>query len=100
MAFNSLDLRQVKGGRIIKQADSSTPFSFVLIDRNGKEINLDGKEALISLRNPQHKTYWEVKKKVEGSIVNFSMPGNLKDDLYILEISCDGYVFPLSLIHI
>lgn len=94
MAFNSLDLRQVKGGRIIKQADSSTPFSFVLIDRNGKEINLDGKEALISLRNPQHKTYWDIKKKVEGSLVNFSMPGNLKDDLYILEISCEGYVFP------
>lgn len=94
MAFNSLDLRQVKGGRIIKQADSSTPFSFVLIDRNGKEINLDGKEALISLRNPQHKTYWDIKKKVKGSLVNFSMPGNLKDDLYILEISCEGYVFP------
>ncbi|MBZ2386693.1 collagen-like protein [Anaerococcus murdochii] len=94
MGFSSLNLIQVKGGRIIKQSDKSTPFSFILTDSTGNEIHLDGKEALISLRNPTSKVYWETKAKVKDSTVDFKMPGNLIDDKYILEISCDGYVFP------
>ncbi len=94
MAFNSLNLKQIKGGRTIKQADRSTPFSFVLVDVEGKEIPLDGKQALISLRSPKNNTYWEITKGVKDSTVEFKMPGNLKEDLYILEISCEGYVFP------
>ena len=94
MTFSSLNLRQIKGGRTIKQADRSTPFSFVLVDIDGQKIFLDGKEALISLRSPISKTYWETSTKVVDSTVEFKMPGNLIDDKYILEISCDGYVFP------
>ena len=94
MGFSSLNLIQVKGGRIIKQSDKSTPFSFILADSNGNEIHLDGKEALVSLRNPTSKTYWESKVRVKDATVDFKMPGNLIDEKYILEISCDGYVFP------
>lgn len=94
MTFNSLNLKQIKGGRTIKQADRSTPFSFVLVDVEGHEIPLDGKQALISLRSPKNNTFWETRKGVKESTIEFEMPGNLKDDLYILEISCDGYVFP------
>ncbi|MCW6701514.1 collagen-like protein [Anaerococcus sp. NML200537] len=94
MTFNSLNLKQIKGGRTIKQADRSTPFSFVLVDVEGQEIPLDGKQALISLRSPKNNTFWETTRGVKESTIEFEMPGNLKDDLYILEISCDGYVFP------
>lgn len=94
MTFSSLNLIQVKGGRVIKQSDKSTPFSFILADSTGNEIHLDGKEALISLRNPASKIYWETKVRVKDATVDFKMPGNLIDDKYILEISCDGYVFP------
>lgn len=94
MTFNSLNLKQIKGGRTIKQADRSTPFSFVLVDVEGQEIPLDGKQALISLRSPKNNTFWETTKGVKESTVEFEMPGNLKEDVYILEISCEGYVFP------
>ena len=94
MGFSSLNLIQVKGGRIIKQSDRSTPFSFILTDSTGNEIPLNGKKALVSLRNPKTKTYWETNVTVRDSTVDFKMPGNLIDDKYILEISCDGYVFP------
>ena len=92
--LNTLNLIQVKGGRIIKQSDTSTPFSFVLIDSVGNEMPLNGKRALVSLRNPVAGTYWETTVTVRDSTVEFKMPGNLLDDNYILEISCDGYVFP------
>ena len=94
MVFSSLNLLQVEGGRIIKQSDRSTPFSFILTDATGKEIPLNGKKALVSLRNPKKRTYWETTVTVRDSTVDFKMPGNLIEDKYILEISCDGYVFP------
>lgn len=94
MGFSSLNLIQVKGGRIIKQSDKSTPFSFILTDSTGNEIPLNGKQALVSLRNPKTRAYWETNVTVKDSTVDFKMPGNLIDDKYILEISCDGYVFP------
>lgn len=94
MGFSSLNLIQVKGGRIIKQSDKSTPFSFILTDSTGNEIPLNGKQALVSLRNPKTRAYWETNVTVRDSTVDFKMPGNLIDDKYILEISCDGYVFP------
>ncbi len=94
MVLSSLNLLQVEGGRIIKQSDRSTPFSFILTDATGKEIPLNGKKALVSLRNPKKRTYWETNVTVRDSTVDFKMPGNLIEDKYILEISCDGYVFP------
>jgi hypothetical protein len=94
MVFSSLNLLQVEGGRIIKQSDRSTPFSFILTDATGDEIPLNGKKALVSLRNPKKRTYWETNVTVRDSTVDFKMPGNLIEDKYILEISCDGYVFP------
>lgn len=94
MVLSSLNLLQVEGGRIIKQSDRSTPFSFILTDATGNEIPLNGKKALVSLRNPKKRTYWETNVTVRDSTVDFKMPGNLIEDKYILEISCDGYVFP------
>ena len=94
MSLNTTNLKQKRGGRTIKQADRSSTFLFVLQDGQGREINLDGKKAQVSLHNPNNGRYWEVETTVKGSEVEFNLPGNLADDDYILEIASDGYVFP------
>lgn len=94
MSLNTTNLKQKRGGRTIKQADRSSTFLFVLQDGQGREINLDGKKAQVSLHNPNNGRYWEDDTTVRGSEVEFNLPGNLADDAYILEIASDGYVFP------
>lgn len=94
MSLNTLNLKQKQGGRVIKQADRSSTFKFALQDSNGALINLDGQSASISLHNPNSRRYWETTAKVKGFEVEFKLPGNLTEDDYILEISCNGYVFP------
>ena len=94
MSLNTTNLKQKRGGRTIKQADRSSTFLFVLQDGQGREINLDGKKAQVSLHNPNNGRYWENDTTVKGSEVEFNLPGNLANDDYILEIASDGYVFP------
>ena len=95
MSLNTTNLKQKRGGRTIKQADRSSTFLFVLQDGQGREINLDGKEAIVTLHNPNNGRYWKSNPiTVKGSEVKFNLPGNLADDDYILEISSGGYVFP------
>ena len=94
MSLNTLNLKQKLGGRVIKQADRSSTFKFALQDSNGTLINLNGQTANISLYNPNSKRYWETTAKVTDTDVQFKLPGNLKEDDYILEIACNGYVFP------
>ena len=94
MSLNTLNLKQKQGGRVIKQADRSSTFKFALQDSNGALINLNGQTANISLHNPNSKRFWETTAKVKGFEVEFKLPGNLTEDDYILEISCNGYVFP------
>lgn len=94
MSLNTLNIKQKQGGRVIKQADRSSTFKFALQDSNGTLINLNGQTANISLYNPNSKRYWETTAKVTDTDVQFKLPGNLKEDDYILEIACNGYVFP------
>lgn len=94
MSLNTLNLKQKLGGRVIKQADKSSTFKFALQDSNGALINLNGQSASISLHNPNSRRYWETTASVKNSEVEFKLPGNLASDDYILEISCNGYVFP------
>lgn len=94
MSLNTLNLKQKLGGRVIKQADRSSTFKFALQDSNGALINLNGQTASISLHNPNSRRYWETTASVRNSEVEFKLPGNLTEDDYILEISCNGYVFP------
>ncbi len=94
MSLNTLNLKQKQGGRVIKQADRSSTFKFALQDSNGALINLNGQTANISLHNPNNGRYWETTASVKSSEVEFKLPGNLASDDYILEIACNGYVFP------
>lgn len=94
MSLNTLNLKQKQGGRVIKQADRSSTFKFALQDANGALMKLDGQSANISLHNPNNGRYWETSSTVRDGQVEFSLPGNLASDDYILEIACNGYVFP------
>lgn len=94
MSLNTLNLKQKQGGRVIKQADSSSILKFALQDANGALINLNGQEADISLFNPNIKKYWSTKANVKDAEVEFKLPGNVEENDYILEITVGGYVFP------
>lgn len=86
-------LHQIEGGRIIKQQDSSSKLGFILQDARGRGVDLEGKQAKIYLYTKD--TEWSQESTVfDKSKVSFTLPGNLKQDTYKLEIECDGYVFP------
>ena len=91
--MDTTKLRQIAGGTVIKQADRSSTMSFILQDAIGREVDLDGQTAQVALYTLKGK-YWETTSQVRGSIVSFSLPGNLSEDDYILDISVAGYVFP------
>lgn len=86
-------LHQIEGGRIIKQQDSSSKLGFILQDAQGRGVDLEGKQAKIYLYTKD--TEWSQESTVfDKSKVSFTLPGNLKQDTYKLEIECDGCVFP------
>lgn len=91
--MDTTNLRQIQGGTVIKQADRSSTMSFILQDAIGREVDLDGQTAQIALYTLGGK-YWETSTHVKGATVSFSLPGNLSEDDYILDISVAGYVFP------
>lgn len=91
--MDTTNLRQIQGGTVIKQADRSSTMSFILQDAIGREVDLDGQTAQVALYTLKGK-YWETSTQVKGAIVSFSLPGNLSEDDYILDISVAGYVFP------
>lgn len=91
---NTTRLQQVQGGRQVKQSDSSSAFAFILKDANGRDINLDGQNAEIVLYTLDNTLYWQTQATVKDATVKFTLPGNLIDRDYILEITVGGYVFP------
>lgn len=91
--MDTTNLRQIAGGTVIKQADRSSTMSFILQDAIGREVDLDGQTAQVALYTLKGK-YWETTSRVKGAMVSFSLPGNLSEDDYILDISVAGYVFP------
>lgn len=91
--LQTTDVKQLLGGKIVKQTDKSSPFSFLLLDSQKRKVPLNGETAEIVLYTSKGK-YWETSSKVSDGVVNFQMPGNLSVDNYKLEISVAGYVFP------
>ena len=91
--MDTTNVRQIAGGTIIKQADRSSTMSFILQDAIGREVDLGGQTAQVALYTLKGK-YWETSTQVKGAMVSFSLPGNLSEDDYILDISVAGYVFP------
>lgn len=92
MRLNSTNLKQVGGGRVVKQGDSASLFGFALYDENWVPIVLDGQEATIHFVSKKGKTTFNA--TVQGSKVSFKIPKVLPVESYLVEVECAGYVFP------
>ncbi len=92
MRLNSTNLKQVGGGRVVKQGDSASLFGFAMYDENWVPIDLDGQEATIHFVSKKGKASFNA--IVQGSKVSFKIPKVLPVESYLVEVECDGYVFP------
>lgn len=92
--MNSLNLRQIDGGNVIKQADFGSNFSYELLDeRRNKIPELDGQTATIRLIKGGSIAY-QTTKTVADSSVSFKLDKVLEKGVYTLEILVGDYVFP------
>ena len=92
--MNSLNLRQIDGGNVIKQADFGSNFSYELLDeRRNKIPELDGQIATIRLIKGGSIAY-QTTKTVADSSVSFKLDKVLEKGVYTLEILVGDYVFP------
>lgn len=92
--MNSLNLRQIDGGNVIKQADFGSNLSFELLDERRRKIpELDGQTATVRLIKGDNIVYQTEQQVVDGS-VSFKFDRVLEKGIYVLEIVADNYVFP------
>ena len=92
--MNSLNLRQIDGGNVIKQADFGSNLSFELLDERRKKIpELDGQTATIRLIKGDNIAYQTESRVVDGT-VSFKFDRVLEKGIYVLEIVAGNYVFP------
>ena len=92
--MNSLNLRQIDGGNVIKQADFGSNLSFELLDeRRNKIPELDGQTATIRLIKGDNIAYQTESLIVDGA-VSFKFDRVLEKGIYVLEIVAGNYVFP------
>ena len=90
---NSTNLKQTKGGEVIKQGDSSSIFEYELLDYDGNKFSsLDGKNAKIKIANAKGKK--TIETVVENSKIQFKLEKILPAGIYQVEVECDGFIFP------
>lgn len=90
---NSTNLKQTKGGEVIKQGDSSSIFEYELLDYDGNKFSsLDGKNAKIKIANAKGKK--TIEAVVESSKIQFKLEKILPAGIYQVEVECDGFIFP------
>lgn len=92
--MNSLNLKQIDGGNIIKQADSGSLFKFELLDENHKKFEEQlGDTATVILKKDTVAVFKKI-VAVTDNCVAFNLDKILEVGDYILEIIVGEYVFP------
>lgn len=92
--MNSLNLKQIDGGNIIKQADSGSLFKFELLDENHKKFEEQlGDTATVILKKDTAAVFKKI-VAVTDNCVAFNLDKILEVGDYILEIIVGSYVFP------
>lgn len=90
---NSTNLKQTKGGEVIKQGDFSSIFEYELLDYDGNKVSsLEGKDANIKIANAKGKK--TIVAVVENSKIQFKLEKILPPGIYQVEVECDGFIFP------
>lgn len=93
MRINSTNLKQFEGGAVVKQGDSASLFGYELLDEQMRPISdLNGKNATIRIFNQKGKATFE--STVDNSKVTFKISKPLPIGSYLVEVVCDGYIFP------
>lgn len=93
MRLNSTNLRQVEGGKVVKQGDSASLFGYKLLDENHKPVDdLNGVKAKITLYNASGKI--SISATVVNSSITFKLAKPLPVGLYTVEVVAGGYIFP------
>ena len=94
ISMNSLNLRQIDGGNIIKQADSGSLFKFELLDENHKKFEEQlGDTATVILKKDTVAVFKKIVAVVDNCVA-FNLDKILEVGDYILEIIVGEYVFP------
>ena len=92
--MNSLNLKQIDGGNIIKQADSGSLFKFELLDENHKKFEEQlGDTATVILKKDTVAVFKKIVTVVDNCVA-FNLDKILEVGDYILEIIVGSYVFP------
>ena len=93
MRLNSTNLKQIGGGKIVKQGDSASLFEYKLLDEDYKPVDeLNGTDAKVTLYNASGKV--SIDTTVTNSGVTFKLTKPLPIGLYTVEVVAGGYVFP------
>lgn len=93
MRLNSTNLKQIGGGRIVKQGDSASLFEYKLLDEDHKPVEeLNGTQAKITLYNASGKI--SIDTSVTNSSITFKLAKPLPVGLYTVEVVAGGYIFP------
>ena len=93
MRLNSTNLKQVGGGKIVKQGDSASLFEYKLLDEDHRPVDeLNGTDAKVTLYNASGKI--SIDTSVTNSGIAFKLAKPLPIGLYTVEVVAGGYVFP------
>lgn len=85
-------LRLIDGGDVIKSGDTSSEFTFEILDDDGNVFPLTG-EGIVTLSQLGEIKFSKNVKVVDG-VVTFSLGKSLEYGKYLLEIKVDGHIFP------
>lgn len=92
--MNSLNVRQVEGGTVLKEGDSDSRFSFELLDEHFEAMPLNGKQARIKLINHKGLTQFDKTVTIIDNRVTWQFDTPLPSGTYLIEFIVDGYIFP------
>lgn len=85
-------LRLIDGGDVIKSGDTSSEFTFEILDDDGNVFPLTG-EGIVTLSQLGEIKFSKNVKVIDG-IVTFALGKSLEYGKYLLEIKVDGHIFP------
>ncbi len=85
-------LRLIDGGDVIKSGDTSSEFTFEILDDDENVFPLTG-EGIVTLSQLGEIKFSKNVKVVDG-VVTFALGKSLEYGKYLLEIKVDGRIFP------
>lgn len=85
-------LRLIDGGDVIKSGDTSSEFTFEILDDDENVFPLTG-EGIVTLSQLGEIKFSKNVKVVDG-VVTFALGKSLEYGKYLLEIKVDGHIFP------